>query len=262
MFAGERAMKIIIDTDAKTLETHAGSESQRQPLFSKRSFQLISELWIKTGWAQRYSYTFTWLGRPIIQLPEDVLRIQEVIYRVKPDIIIETGIARGGSLIFYASLLELLGKGIVIGIDIEIRPHNRSAIESHPMASRVAMIEGSSTDPDIVKRVAQRVTSDDRVLVILDSNHTRKHVLDELRAYAPLVSTGSYAVATDGIMNQLTDVPGGNPSWGQDNPEKAARDFVAESDDFVIEEPDFLFRESELNERISYWPGAFVKRVR
>ena len=255
-------MKIIIDTDAKTLETHAGAESSQQPLFSRESFKLISELWIKTGWAQRYSYTFTWLGRPIIQLPEDVLRIQEVVFRIKPDIIIETGIAQGGSLIFYASLLELLGKGRVIGIDIEIRPENRAAIEAHPLAHRIAMLEGSSTDPDVVARVTEQVTPDDRVLVILDSNHTREHVLNELRAYGPLVSVGSYGVSTDGVMKQLTDVPGGDLSWGEDNPEAAARDFVRENDAFVLEEPGFLFSESELDERITYWPGAFVKRVR
>ena len=255
-------MKIIIDTDAKTVQTDTGKEVDLQPLFSKRSFQLISELWIKTGWAQRYSYTFTWLGRPIIQLPEDVLRIQEVIYRVRPDVIIETGIARGGSLILYASLLELLGAGRVIGVDIEIRPENRTAIEAHPLASRIAMIEGSSTNPDVVRRVAEQVDPGDRVLVILDSNHTREHVLNELRAYAPLVTVGSYVVSTDGIMNKLTEVPGGSRAWAEDNPEMAARDFAEENSDFVVKEPGFLFNESELDERVTYWPGAFVKRIR
>ena len=255
-------MKIIIDTEAKTVDSSEGAESQHHPLFSKSAFELISDLWIKVGWAQRYSYNFTWLGRPIIQLPEDIIRIQEVIYQLQPDLIIETGIARGGSLIFYASLLELLGKGRVVGVDIEIRPENRLAIEAHPLSSRITMIEGSSTDSKVHAQVTSYVTPKDQVLVILDSNHTKAHVLDELRLYAPLVSLGSYAVATDGIMNRLADVPGGNSSWKQDNPEAAARDFLAECDDFVLEEPEFLFNESEITQRITYWPGAFLKRIR
>ncbi len=260
--ACENAKKIIIDTDAKTVETSGDAEPQHHPLFSKPAFELISDLWIRVGWAQRYSYNFTWLGRPIIQLPEDIIRIQEVIYQLQPDLIIETGIARGGSLIFYASLLELLGKGRVLGVDIEIRPENRRAIEAHPLYPRITMIEGSSTDSKVLDQVTGYVTAKDRVLVILDSNHTRHHVLNELRLYAPLVSIGSYAVATDGIMNRLADVPGGDSSWKQDNPEAAARDFVAERDDFVLEEPQLLFNESDLTQRITYWPGAFLKRIR
>ena len=255
-------MKIVIDTDARVVEIRDDVQTERQALFSREAFQLISDLWLKVGWAQRYSYNFTWLGRPIIQLPEDMIRIQEVIYRLQPDVVVETGIARGGSLIFYAGLLELLGKGEVIGVDIEIRPENRRAIEEHPLASRVTMIEGSSTDATTVERVAGHLNGKDQVLVILDSNHARDHVLKELRLYAPLASVGSYAVATDGIMNRLADVPGGHPSWEWDNPQAAAREFVSEHDDFVLEEPEFLFSESELMERVTYWPGAFVKRIR
>lgn len=254
-------MKFIIDTDVRTIEKCGAGKTERFDLFSEPGFEIISDLWVKAGWAQRYSYTFTWLGRPIIQLPEDVLRIQEVVFRLRPDIIIETGIARGGSLILYASLLELLGKGKVVGVDIEIRPENRRAIETHPLASRISMIEGSSTAPETVSQVARHVKSDDEVLVILDSNHTREHVLNELRLYAPMVSVGSYAVATDGIMYLLTDVPGGKLAWEQDNPRSAAQDFVSQRDDFVIEEPQFLFHQSELTRRVTYWPDAFVRRI-
>ncbi len=123
-------MKITIDTDAKTIESDGG----KIPLYGKEGFELISDLWVKAGWGMRYSYTFTWQGRPIIQLPEDMLRIQEVIHRIAPDVIIETGVAHGGSLVFYASLLKLLGGGRVVGVDIEIRPHNRQAFESHDLA--------------------------------------------------------------------------------------------------------------------------------
>ncbi len=254
-------MKLIVDTDAQTIETTSGTETQRHALFSESGFDLISDLWLQVGWAQRYSYSFTWLGRPIIQMPEDILRIQEVVYRLQPDVIIETGIARGGSLILYASLLQLLGKGKVVGVDIDIRAPNRQAIEAHPLASRITMIEGSSTDPAIADQVRQHLGPADKVLVILDSNHTREHVLNELRLYAPLVSVGSYAVAADGVMQLLTDVPGGQAAWEWDNPALAARDFVGEREDFVLEEPEFVFNHSDLNRRVTYWPGAYIKRV-
>ena len=250
-------MKITIDTDAGTIET--GGE--QTPLYGKAGFELISDLWIKVGWAMRYSYTFTWLGRPIIQLPEDMLRIQEVIHRVAPDVIIECGVAHGGSLIFYASLLKLLGGGRVVGVDIDIRPANRQAIESHVLASAITLIEGGSTDPATVAAVSACVEPGDKVLVLLDSNHSRAHVLRELRLYAPLVSVGSYMVATDGIMSALGDVPGGKASWASDNPTEAARDFAAERADFVLETPTFEFSESELTEPITYSPGAYLKRT-
>lgn len=250
-------MKITIDTDAKTIET--GGE--QIALYGKAGFELISDLWVKAGWAMRYSYTFTWLGRPIIQLPEDMLRIQEVIHRIAPDVIIETGVAHGGSLVFYASLLKLRGRGRVVGVDIEIRPHNRQAIESHDLATMITLVEGSSTAPETVAAVSACVAPGDKVLVMLDSDHSRAHVLQELRLYAPLVSVGSYIIASDGIMSVLTDVPGGHASWASDNPTEAAKDFIAERDDFVLETPAFEFAESELTEPITYWPGAYLKRI-
>ncbi len=250
-------MKITIDTDAATIE--AGGE--QIPLYGKAGFEMISDLWVRCGWAMRYSYTFTWQGRPVIQLPEDMLRVQEVIHAIAPDVIIETGIAQCGSLIFYASLLKLGGGGRVIGVDIDIRPANREAIESHDLAPMITLIEGSSTEAATVAAVAACVHPSDKVLVLLDSNHARAHVLDELRLYAPLVSIGSYIVATDGIMSALADVPGGEASWNTDNPTQAARDFAAERDDFILETPGFEFSESELTEPITYWPGAYLKRI-
>jgi cephalosporin hydroxylase len=255
-------MKINVDIDQKTMEVNDGEKSKVLPLYSNDAFEFISKLWVKVGWAQKFSYNFTWLGQPIIQLPEDIILAQEVIWKVQPDIIVETGIARGGSLIFYASLLELMGKKEVVGVDIDIRPNNRLAIEKHPMASRITLIEGSSTDRAVVDQVAGRITREDKVLVLLDSDHSRDHVLDELRLYAPLVSVGSYLIATDGIMSDLADVPGGKPSWQWDNPKTAAELFVAERDDFVLEEPGFIFQESSLTRHITYWPNAFVRRVK
>src|SRR5882757_7153267 len=135
-------MKLLVDTDAKTILVEDGHGATTFPLYSKEAFELLSRQWVNVGWDQKYPYTFSWLGRPIIQLPEDIIRIQEVIYRLKPDVIIETGVAHGGSLILYASLCQAMGKGRVIGVDVEIRPHNRAAIETHELARWIDLIEG------------------------------------------------------------------------------------------------------------------------
>lgn len=253
-------MKIILDTKAKTLGIEQNGEQCVIPLYSKETFELISNLWLKVGWNQKYTYTFSWLGRPIIQLPEDMVRIQEVIYRVKPDVIIETGVAHGGSLVYYASLCKTMGKGRVIGIDIEIRPHNRKAIESHEMFPLITLIESNSTDPKTVKRVRDLAKSSETVLVILDSCHTKQHVSDELEAYHDLVTVGSYIVVTDGIMKDLHDTPRGKPEWSRDNPAAAAAEFVQEHPEFVIEQPPWPFNESELSVNITHWTGAWLLR--
>jgi cephalosporin hydroxylase len=190
------------------------------------------------------------------------VRVQEIIHRVRPQVIIETGVAHGGSLIFYASLLKLLGEGRVIGIDVTIRPHNRAAIEAHELAPLITLIEGGSTAPAVVDRVRQEVKSIERVLVILDSNHSRGHVLAELEAYAPLVSPGSYAIATDGFTEVLADDSGCSPEWAWDNPKTAAAEFVASNRDFVLEEPGPRFNEGAVNQWVGYWSGGFVKRLR
>ncbi len=253
-------MKLTIDTDLKTLVCESAGGREELPLYSDRAFDLIAEQWVKVGWNQRYSYTFSWFGRPIIQLPEDMVRTQEVIHRVQPDVILETGVAHGGSLIFYASLCKALGKGRVIGIDIEIRPHNRQAIEGHPLASFITLIEGSSTAPETVSRAKSLIKPGEKVLVLLDSNHTRQHVLDELAAYHDLVTPGSYLVATDGIMKDLSDVPRGQADWVRDNPTQAAIEFAARHPEFVIEQPAWPFNESGLTRNLTHWPGAWLRR--
>jgi cephalosporin hydroxylase len=253
-------MKIIIDTDSKTLTRELNGEKSELGLYSKEAFEIISLEWAKVGWDQKYAYTFSWLGRPIIQLPEDMLRTQEVIYRVKPDVIIETGVAHGGSLIYYASLCKVMGKGRVIGIDIEIRPHNRQAIEAHEMKPWITLIEGSSIDLDIVSKVKNLVSPGETALVILDSCHTKQHVADELEAYYELVTSGSYIVATDGFMKDLYDVPRGNLEWKWNHPTAAAEEFAARHSEFVLEQPEWSFNQSELTENITHWPGAWLKR--
>ena len=191
-----------------------------------------------------------------------MIRIQEVIYAVKPDVILETGVAHGGSLIFYASLCKAMERGRVIGIDIEIRPHNRERIEAHELAGYLTLIEGSSVDGGVVDKARALVTPGETVLVILDSNHTKAHVLAELEAYGPLVSPGSYIVACDGIMGHLGDAPRTGSDWSWNNPEEAAREFVRAHPDFVLEPPPVPFNEGMITERVTYWPGAWIKRLR
>lgn len=256
-------MKTIIDEVATTVTvTDAAGHDTTYAMASAEGFKAASDAWLRVGWDAKHVYTFTWMGRPIIQLPEDMVRLQELIWTLKPDVVVETGVAHGGSLIYYASLFEAIGNGRVIGIDIEIRPHNREAIEAHPMFKRIDLVEGSSTAPDIVGQVNALIRPDERVLVILDSNHTYDHVLNELRAYADLVPIGSYIVSTDGIMQQVVGAPRSQADWATNNPQEAARDFVAEDTRFVIEEPQWLFNESVITERVTYWPSCFVKRVR
>ena len=253
-------MKVTVDGDRVSVSDSDGVTEEYE-IGSPEAFRILSKLWLRSGWDVKYVYSFTWLGRPIIQLPEDLLRLQEVIYRVKPDVIIETGVAHGGSLIFHASLCKAIGKGRVIGVDIEIRPYNRSAIEAHELSSYVTLFEGDSIAPSIVEQVKAQVKPAETVMVLLDSNHSRKHVLGELNAYAPLVTQGSYAVAMDGIMEEIVGAPRTQPDWSWNNPRQAALEFVAAHPEFEIEEPAFLFNESQITERVTYWPSAFLKRV-
>jgi cephalosporin hydroxylase len=253
-------MKLSVDTDARTLVTEEQGVSSSLPLYSPEAFSALSQVWLKVAWGVRYTYGFAWMGRPMIQLPDDMIRIQEVIYRVRPDLVIETGVAHGGSLVFYASLFKAMGNGRVVGVDVEIRPHNRQAIEAHELGSAITLVEGSSIDPAVVARVAALVRPGEKVLVILDSNHTKKHVAAELEAYGPLVTPGSYIVATDGFMASLHDAPGGRPEWTDDNPAAAALEFSRSRPEFVMEEPAFPFNEGLVSERVTHWPHAYLRR--
>jgi cephalosporin hydroxylase len=186
----------------------------------------------------KYTYHFEWLGRPVIQLPQDLIAMQEIIWRVKPDLIIETGIAMGGSLIFYASMLELLGQdGHVLGIDIDIRAHNRVAIENHPMFKRITMIQGSSVDEQVAQQVKDFSEGRKRVLVVLDSNHTHEHVSKELALYAPLVTRDSYLIVCDTVIEDVPDDLIRDRPWGKgNNPKTAVWEFLKTTDRFVIDQ--------------------------
>lgn len=251
-------MKITIDTESQTLT----ADGETLPLYSDQALEHVMALWTRVAWNQKYSYTFSWFGVPIIQVPEDMVRFQEVVTELKPDVIIETGVAHGGSAVYSASLCQMMNHGRVIAIDIEIRPHNRARIEAHPLAHRITLLEGSSTAPDIVSAIGGLVKQGETVLVVLDSNHSYQHVMDELNAYAELVTPGSYIIATDGVMQDLTDAPRGDATWSHDNPARAARDFVAANPNFELGPPKWPFNESGLSTNVTHWPDAWIRRIR
>jgi cephalosporin hydroxylase len=207
----------------------------------------------------KYSYNFSWMGRPIIAYPQDMIAMQEIIWEVKPDLIIETGIAHGGSIIYYASLLELIGgDGKIVGIDIDIRKHNRELIEQHPMFKRITMLEGSSIDPAIVSQVHEIAKGYKKVLVCLDSNHTHTHVLEELQLYSHLVTVDSYCVVFDTIVEFLPAdyMPGGRPWNPGNNPMTAVKEFILTTDKFMIDE------RIDNKLLISVSPSGYLKRVK
>lgn len=254
-------MMVVINND-KVIVYEDNVVKIEHDIGSREAFSILSKLWLRSGWDTKYVYSFTWLGRPIIQLPEDMLRIQEVIYRVKPDVIIETGVAHGGSLVFYASLCKAMNQGRVIGTDIEIRPHNRKAIEAHELFQYITLVEGDSTDEQTVNNIKAMVEPGERGFVILDSNHSKQHVLTELEIYSNLVAIGSYIVACDGIMECLVGAPRSSGDWSWNNPKAAAEEFVRTHDNFIIEEPEIPFNEGLITEKVTYWPGAFLKRTK
>lgn len=233
----------------------------------------LTKVWLREVIPYNYAHNFRWLGRPIIQAPQDTVALQEIIWREKPDLIVETGIAHGGSLILSASMLTLLDiadaieSGIpfdpysprrqVLGIDIEIRPHNRAAIESHPMASRIRMIEGSSVDPDVIEQVHHVAAGHDRILVCLDSDHTHDHVLAELMAYTPLVSVKSYCVVFDTGIEDLPEHYYADRPWGKgNNPKTAVWEFLKTHTEFQID------KNIEYKLLITAAPDGYLKRVR
>lgn len=218
----------------------------------------LTREWFTASSQHEYSYHFKWLGRPIIQFPQDIIALQEIICEVRPRLIIETGIARGGSLIFSASILELLGDdGRVVGVDIDIREHNRTEIERHPLARRITMIQGSSVDEEVSRRVASEAKGDGPVLVILDSNHTHDHVLRELEIYSPLVTRGSYLIVFDTVIEEMPANFFPDRPWGPDNnPKTAVREFLKTNDRFEVD------RQLEAKLLITVAPGGYLRCVK
>ncbi len=253
-------MKVNIDTSAKTISIGDETGSKQFDLFSAESFDALSRLWIDIGWVRKYPYAFSWLGRPIIQLPEDIIRAQEVIYRVKPDVILETGVAHGGSLVFYASLCKAIGNGRVIGVDVEIRPRNRAAIEAHELFSYITLIEGNSVTMETVDKVKSLIKPGETVMVILDSSHTKSHVLAELGAYAGLVTKGSYICVEDGVMHYVAGMPRTKDDWAWNNPKSAAEEFAKEHPEFEIVSLPRGFDESQGVPDCTHHPSGWLLR--
>jgi len=227
------------------------------------ALQHASRDWMDKAHARKYSYHFEWLGRPVIQYPQDILAMQEIIWSVQPDLIIETGIAHGGSLIFSASMLELNAAcggpkdAEVLGVDIDIRAHNRAAIEAHPMSKRISMIQGSSVAPDVIEQVLARAAGRQRILISLDSNHTHDHVLAELQSYAPLTSVGSYCMVFDTVIDDMAAEMFPDRPWGPgDNPKTAVREYLKTHPEFEID------RHLDSKLLVSVAPEGFLRRVR
>ena len=222
------------------------------------SLRKLSKDWFIASSKYEYSYHFSWLGRPIIQFPGDIMAMQEIIWKVKPDLVVETGVAHGGSIIFYASMLELLGKGgRVLGIDIEYRKRNRMEIQKHPLAKRVILVEGSSIDEKVIQQVYALARDRQRVLITLDSNHTHDHVLQELNVYSPLVKRGGYLVVFDTIIEDMPDSFCPHRPWSKgNNPKTAVAEFLKKNDRFIIDE------EIVNKLLITVAPGGYLKCIR
>ncbi|MCY3852562.1 MAG: CmcI family methyltransferase [Gammaproteobacteria bacterium] len=253
-------MKLTIDESAATLTLDQNGSSETLPLYSDAAFEAIARQYVRVGWNQKHLYTFSWMGRPIIQFPDDLLRLQEVIHNLQPDLIIETGVAHGGSLVFYASLMEAMDRGQVLGIDIEIRPHNRVAIESHPLFHRIELLEGSSTSKEIVDQAREMTRGAECILVILDSDHSYSHVMAELDSYSSFVTLGSYIVATDGVMRDVVGAPRAGGDWETNNPANAAEDWVSQHPEFEIVQPSWPFNESTLQKNVTHFPNSYLQR--
>lgn len=220
-------------------------------------FRALSNAWRAMALERKYMNNFSWLGRPLIQLPMDAMALQEVIWAVQPDLIIETGVAHGGSVVLSASMLELIGHGEVVGVDIDIRAHNRAAIEAHPLAHRISLLQGSSVDPAVVAQVRALAAGKKKVLVCLDSNHTHEHVLAELQAYADLVSVGSYCIVFDTFVEDMPDdyVWTDRP-WGKgNNPKTAVWEWIKEHPEFVID------KSVEDRLLVTSAPDGFLQRI-
>jgi cephalosporin hydroxylase len=240
-------LKALITLSAEGKETTCA-------LYSEEGFSLVAALWLKLSAQFKRMYEPRWLDVPIIQLTEDIVTTQELLWRLRPDVIVETGIAHGGSLVLFASICELMGHGQVVGIDVEIRPHNRAALEAHPMWKRIRLIEGSSTAPEVFAKAKVACAGAAKVLVLLDSNHSAKHVAAELELYHQLVTPGSYLIAMDGAQRDVWDIPRGKAEWREDHPLVAVKEFLAHHSEFVVD---------------PYWtrlaitssPGGYLRRI-
>jgi cephalosporin hydroxylase len=243
-------------TDPENFE--AEKRARIAAMASDEAFRNLSRDWFNASCRHRYSYHFTWLGLPVIQYPQDLIAMQEIIWRTEPEVIVETGVARGGSVIFFASLLEMLGAaGRVVGVDVDIRARNRVAIESHPLAKRITLLEGSSVDAAIADKVHALARGSESVLVVLDSSHTHEHVSRELELYSGLVREGGYLIVLDTVVEDLPAELFPDRPWGPgNNPRTAVRAFLRRNDRFCIDQ------EIENKLLLTVAPGGYLRCVR
>jgi cephalosporin hydroxylase len=246
-YSTEKESKLVLKNSTEQFETN---------LYSREGLEMLSNLWLKVAVEYKLNYELSWMGRPIIQFGSDMILLQELLWEIKPDIFIETGIAHGGSLIYTASLFELMDtNGIVIGIDVEIRPHNKIAIEGHSMFKRITMIEGSSVDSKTLETLEKLIENGKSIAVMLDSNHSKDHVLRELEIYSKIVTVGSYLIVQDGAQEWVSDIPRGKSEWKYDNPLVAIEEFLKHNDNFIIDE-----KYTRLG--ITQSPSGYLKRIK
>jgi cephalosporin hydroxylase len=250
----------MINLDAGELTVLVNGDERKYCLGTREAFDIIGEIWLRAGWDVKYLYSLTWLGRPILQLPDDLLRLQEIVWAVKPDLIIETGVAHGGSLTFFASLLHVWGRGLVVGVEKGLMDSTRTAIKSHPLNKYMTIVEGSSTDRATVEKIEKLVGKHNRVLILLDSNHSYQHVLDELNIYSRFVTKGSWIIACDGIIGEFKGAPRVPIDVEKNNATEAAKEFLKLNSEFELLDPPLLFNESSINRSPTYWRGGFLRR--
>lgn len=249
-------------TDTLILRSRDGQETC-VPLYSPEGVRLLSELWLKASWNARYPYTFSWAGLPVFQTGDDLLRLQDLIWQTRPDVIVETGVGEGGGQAFYATVCAAQGHGRVIGIEQDLRRSNRPHLSTHPLIARhCTLIEGNSSDPAVFAQVREQIRPDESVLVILDSRHTRAHVQAELDLWSQLVQPGGWIVVCDTSFAALHDTPQGRTQWATDHPLAAIADFLAQHSDFREGAPEWLFNQSQLNTRdiASHLSGGWLQR--
>lgn len=252
-------MRITIDTGARLLQADESGSTVEYPLFSPQAFRILSHQWLLLGWNLGHWKTFSWMGRQILQLPDDILRLAELLWRLRPDVVVETGVYEGGSTLLFAALCRLRGHGRVISIDREFRPGVREAVrESAP--DRVAFIQGDSASPETAAGVLRLLRPGDRVCVFLDSDHSARHVAAELHHLGPLVTSGCYLIVADSICAELAQCPEGESDWSWNNPGAAVDEFLAAHPEFVRDRPSGPFTTPDFTE-LSYFPSTWLRRL-
>jgi cephalosporin hydroxylase len=252
-------MRITIDTDAQVLQLAEGGEATGYSLFSPEAFRILSRYWLAMAWNLGHWNSFTWMGRQLLQLPDDVLRLAEVLWTLRPATIVETGVYEGGSTLFFAGLCRLHGGGRVISVEREFRPGVREAIQQGAGES-VTLIEGDSASPETAERVRRSIRAGERVCVFLDSDHSAQHVAAELRHFSPLVSPGCYLIVADSICRELAHAPEGDPTWSWNHPGAAVDEFLSLHPEFSRERPPCLSPEGRDFAQLSYFPDTWLRR--